>query len=376
MRVIIDGRLIVPHMTGVGRYLLGLCHGLAALGYAETFELWLQSSLPSNHPAWELGKSGILLKRTHYAHMSPYGQLRLPLDLLRASPDLLHYPHFDLPWLTPGRIVVTIHDLKYVAYPRFFPRLGQLRSLVIRVMTMYALRRAQLAIVDSAATARDAQQLLKASPQKLRIVPLGVEARFFVQQDAKELEHLLHRYRISQPYILFVGERRPHKNLRGLLQAFAHFLRMSPTPCQLVIAGQRYAPYQEPEQIAETLSIADHVRFLEHVSDFDLPGLYRAASAFVLLSYYEGFGLPVLEAMASQTPVVVSNRASLPEVAGDAAWIVSPDDAEQAVQALYAAIFDEALRSERIQRGLAWARQFTWENTARLTYQIYQEALR
>lgn len=375
MRVILDGRLILPRMTGVGRYLLGLCQGLAALGHAQSIELWLQSDLPSNHPVWELGKNGFILKRVRYPHMSVYGQLRLPLDLLRASPDLLHYPHFDLPWLTPGRIVVTLHDLKYVAHPEFFPRFSRLRSMVIRLMAMGALHRAQLVIMDSASTAGDAQRLLKASPQKLRVVPLGVERHFFSLPDAKEDEKLLRRYKLNQPYILFVGERRPHKNLRGLLQAFAILQRMSPLPCQLAIVGQPYAPYREPEQIAESLSIADRVRFLEHVPDLELPGLYRAASAFALLSYYEGFGLPVLEAMASQTPVVVSDRASLPEVAGDAAWIVPPDDPEQVAQALFAAMFDESLRCERIQRGLARACQFTWEDTARLTYQIYQEAL-
>lgn len=382
MRIVIDGRLILPAMTGIGRYLLNLIPALAELAVGEQIEVWLQKDLPAAHPAWKLALPGpaqtarIQLRSLPYRHMSPAGMALLPLDIQRAHPDLLHYPHFDLPPLVPGRVVSTLHDLKYLARPGLFVGLGKTRRLIIRLLARHTARRSQRLIAVSQYTASDAVRLLDADPRKLRVIPHGVEPRFYQPGVPGEIDALRARYGLADAYILFVGERRPHKNLPGLIQAFAHFQRLTPIAYQLVIAGKRYGDYQAPEKLVEHLGLASQVRFIEALPDQDLPALLRGAAACALLSLYEGFGLPLLEAMASGTPVVASNLASLPEVAGAAALLVPPDDPLQAAEALKQAVEAGSPREQLIQRGRRRAREFTWQRCAEQTYRVYREAAR
>ncbi len=375
MRVLIDGRMIFATMSGVGRYILGLCRGLLDLGHTASLELWVQQGLPRQHPVWRLAQRGLSIRHVPYPPLTLRSQLGLPFTYRGAHFDLLHYPHFDLPWLTCGKVVITLHDLKYIAHPQFFPSQGQVRARLIHLLASRAVRRAARVMVDSEHTARDAQRLLRASPEKLRLVPLGVDERFFEPLPSGELESIARRYHLRRPYLLFVGERRPHKNLGALLRAYAALRRLTPELISLLVVGRRYGGYSEPEQLTSELGLQDEVDFVEQVEDDDLPALYQMAAAFVSLSLYEGFGLPILEAMAAQTPVVTSGCTSLAEVAGTAAWIVPPDEPQQVAQALYTALYAENERRERVARGVAWARRFTWQRTAALAWQVYQEAL-
>jgi glycosyltransferase involved in cell wall biosynthesis len=384
MKIVIDGRMILPQMTGVGRYLLGLLGALGELDDlpgAPHFEAWLQKDLPLQHPAWKLAGPRMEVRALPAAHMSLAAQWRLPAELLRTHPDLLHCPHFDLPWLTPGCIVATIHDLKYLARPDFFPQMGQAKRLVMLAMMRFTARRSRLLITDAEFTRQDMTRRLGVSLDKTRSIPLGIQPGYFVKASPEEIENLRRRYSLGGPFLLFVGERRPHKNIEGLLRAFSLFQRMqpahnfSPAAYRLVIAGKRYADYQAPEQLAEKLGLGEQVRFIDYVPEADLPLLYRAAEAFVLLSRYEGFGLPVLEAMACGTPVVAADCTSLPEVCGDAGLLVSPDDPEQAALALQQVTAGGARREACIAAGLERAARFTWTACARQTFRVYQEAL-
>jgi glycosyltransferase involved in cell wall biosynthesis len=316
-----------------------------------------------------------MLQSLSASHMSLRGQWELPTALRRTCPDLLHYPHFDLPWLTPGQVVATLYDLKYIARPDFFPTAQRLRSWIILSMTRYTLRRACRVIVPSQSTADDLVARLNADNEKLRVIPLGVDQRYYSPIQLEAIIKTRRRYGLAAPFVLFVGERRPHKNLEGLLRAFDIFRRRASTDHHLVIAGRPYPGYSQPEILAQALGISDYVHFLDNVPDPDLPALYKSASAFVLLSYYEGFGLPVLEALACGTPVVVSNVTSLPEVAGEAGVKVPPDDPEQAAAALLQIIPGGTEREKNIALGLEQARQFTWDRCARQTMQVYREAL-
>jgi len=375
MRVVIDGRMILPEMSGVGRYLICLSHALRELGTDDIFELWLQNSLPTDHLVWNLAGGDFHLRNVKTKQMSLAAQWRIPLELARAQPDLFHYPHFDLPFAIPGRVVATIHDLKYIARPGFFPHVGQAKRLVMRLMMGFTCRRAQCVIAVSHNTAQDLISYLGVPQSKIHVVPHGVDARYFLPTSLQEIQNLNHRYNLTSPYLLFVGERRPHKNLVRLIEAFSLFRRMIQQPYQLVIAGKRYADYQTPEKIAQDTGFKDDIRFIDHLPDADLPTLYRAAEVLILLSYYEGFGLPILEAMASGIPVVASYSTSLPEVVGEAGLLVDPDAPEQIALALRQIIRDGELRDHCITAGLEKARSFTWERCARLTYEVYREAL-
>jgi glycosyltransferase involved in cell wall biosynthesis len=367
--------MILPHMTGAGRYLLGLCAGLNALSGDERIELWLQQVLPTDHPAWGLAGKRVTLRTLPAAHMSLRGQWLLPAALRRLHPDLLHYPHFDLPWLAPGRVVATLYDLKYIARPDFFPTNGRLRRLAILALTRHTLHRARRVIVTSQSTADDLMQRLGAPAGKLRVIPLGVDDSFFAPISPEAIEATRRRYGLERPFVLFVGERRPHKNLEGLLHAFELFRRRTVMGYTLVIAGRSYSDYRSPEALVERLGLADCVQFIDYAQDCDLVSLYHVAEALILLSYYEGFGLPVLEAMACGTPVVVSNLTSLPEVAGEAGLQVAPDDPEAAAEALLQVIPGGPQRQSRIALGLEQARRFTWQRCARQTLDVYTEVL-
>ena len=375
MFIVIDARMILPQMTGAGRYLLGLAGGLRQITPTDTFEIWLQSAIPANHPVWELASPTLRLRRLPLRHMELRQQWALPREIRRARPDLLHYPHFDLPWLVNSPVVATLYDLKYIARPDFFPQQGAAKRLVMRWMMASTARRARRIITISESTRQDLTRRLSVPLEKVRVVPLAVDTAYFAAIPQTEIQAIRQRYQLSAPYILFVGERRPHKNLPGLLEGFARFQKMAPQPCQLVIAGKAYADYQAPERLAEDLNLGNAVRFLDYVPDTDLPHLYRGAQAFALLSYYEGFGLPVLEAMACGTPVVAAASTSLPEVCGQAGLLVDPDQPEQIAQALHQVVTDGAQRQQIIAAGLERARQFTWEACARQTLVVYHEAI-
>lgn len=367
--------MVLAHMTGVGRYLLGLCKGLNTLPGDERIELWLQMGLQPDHPVWELAGKRLSLRTLPARPLSLRSQWVLPAALRDAHPDLLHYPHFDLPWLSPGRLVATLYDLKYIARPDFFPHAGRIRRWLILAMTRHTVRRAKRIIVPSVSTANDLRRRLGASIEKICVIPLGIDERFFESATPQEINHARRRYGLEQPFVLCVGERRPHKNLCGLLRAFQIFRRSAPNDYHLAIVGESYPGYSKPEELTETLGLKTRVHFLDHVAENDLKLLYHATDATVLISHYEGFGLPVLEAMACKSPVVISNVTSLPEVAGNAGLQVPPDAPEQAADALLRVIPGGDLRQECINLGIRQAQRFTWTSCARQTMKVYQEAL-
>lgn len=381
MRLVIDGRLILPHPTGIGRYLLELIPPLASAAAGSSIEVWLQSRLPGEHPAWTLARpsstaaASIALHRVDYAHMSPHGWLRFPFDLHRRPFDLLHYPHFDLPVGVPGKVVITLHDLKYLARRGLITRQPRLRRFLFQKMASAAVRRAENVICVSHTTAADAARFLNADPARLQVAHLGVAERFFNTTSAAEQDQFRLRYRLLNDYLLFVGERRPHKNLVGLIQAYHLFQLQASRSYNLLIVGRPYPGYSAPEKMVETLGLTDRVQFLDWIDDADLPALYHSASAFVLLSYYEGFGLPALEAMACGVPVIAADRAALPEVCASAAVLVPPDDHEAAAQALFDVLSNPEAGASLASRGRIQARSFTWEHCARKTLEVYRSTL-
>jgi glycosyltransferase involved in cell wall biosynthesis len=373
LRVTLDARLILPQMTGIGRYLMGLLGGMQEVLYADQLQVWVQNGLPSDHAVWSLNGGQVRISRIPLHHMDWRAQWTLPLMLHQNSPDLLHYPHFDLPWFTPGKVVLTIHDLKYISQAGFLLGAARLKSIVMKTMLLHAARSAQAVIVDSQFTAQDLMQRMKIEAEKIHVIPLGVNERFFRKCHPQVLEQVRKRYRLPEQYLLTVGERRPHKNLINLIQAFALYQKTSRLSQRLVIAGKAYADYREPQKLVEKLRLVDQVHFLDYVDDADLPALYQMADAFVLLSYYEGFGLPVLEAMASGALVIASNCTALPEVAGENALLVDPRDPQAVSEALHLLLTTESLCEELTRKAQIWAQQFTWRRCAEQTLDCYHQ---
>lgn len=366
--------MILPTMTGVSRYLIGLCRCLDQLEVDCSYELWLQRNLPAGHPARKLGGNRLKLHQVPFPNMSLVGHVLLPFEFARRKADLVHYPHFDLPLGMPGPVVSTIHDLKYIARPDFFPRLDLVKRKVIHFLTRYTSYRSRKIICDSQSTCVDLQNLLGIPREKLHIVHLGVDEHFFLKKSKDELRDFRIKQNLEDPFLFFVGERRPHKNLPGLIRAFKKFKNLDHHDFKLVVAGKSYADYRVPEQITAESGLEGSVRYLSYVPDAELPYYYQSAAAVVTLSYYEGFGLPVLEAMASGTPVVASDCTSHPEVVGDAGLLVPPGEPARAAQAILEVVTPGSTRDRCIKKGEERARSFTWERCACLTHQVYAEA--
>ena len=376
MQFAMDARLILPHMTGIGRYLMGLISGIRSVCHTDQGQIWLQRDLPDDHPVWQMDGGPLSLKRLTVRHMDWRAQWVLPQWTQRESPDVVHYPHIDLPWFTPGKFVLTIHDLKYINQPGFFRRAGQTKHLLMKTMMRHATKHAQAVLTDSQFTADDLTKRLKVDPHKIYTIPLGVGEQFFQNLTNQELNLVRRKYRLPEKYLLTVGERRPHKNLCGLIRAFAHFQKTAQQAYHLVIAGKPYAEYQEPQILVEELGLGGCVFFLDYVEDADLPALYQMASAFLLLSYYEGFGLPILEAMASCVPVIASNCSAIPEVVGQHGLLVDPGDPEATAHALDTILTSDSLRDKLINIARTWAQTFTWQSCAAQTLELYHQVLK
>jgi len=248
------------------------------------------------------------------------------------------------------------------------------KRLMFRWIMRRSARRAARIITISKSTADDVIRVLGLPKEKLSVVPLGVSAAYRPITDEQVLREVCARYSlVPHEYLLYVGVLEPRKNVPRLLHAYA-LLRKSGVRHPLVLVGRRGWKYDDVFRTLEALRLGNDVVFTNHVPEGDLPALYCGARVFVYPSIYEGFGLPVLEAMACGTPVVTSNISSMPEVAGDAALLIEPRDHEQMASAIESVLVDEGLRQSLRERGLKRASVYTWDKTARETLKVYEFA--
>jgi len=268
-------------------------------------------------------------------------------------------------------VIASIHD----AIPYVQPQTSTaLDWLVQRVWLPLAGRRARHILTLSRQSSADLQRCLAIPARKITVIPLAAETHFRPIPLAQR-HPILERHGLEPPYILYVGSVEPRKNLLRLLQAYQR-LRQWSTRWRLVIVGARN--YWKSSPIARAVQdsgLQGCVHFTGYIPDEDLPALYSAADLFAFPSLYEGFGLPVLEAMACGTPVVTSNSSSLPEVVGDAALLVDPYDVEALAEAMRQILADPQLAEDLRQRGLQRASEFSWERTAQSTVAVYRQAL-
>jgi glycosyltransferase involved in cell wall biosynthesis len=390
MHIGIDiSRLGVSARTGTEHYTYELLAALARLDRANRYTLYCNrpsAALPPLGPNMALRPMPAPRLWTHY---------RLSREMLARPPDLLFVPAHVLPLVRPRRSVVTIHDLGYEHFPQTHPRA---QRLYLRLSTLWSARTAARVIAISGATRGDLVARYGVPPAKITVVHHGLSPRFRPEPSPERQTAAQARYGIRPPYFLYIGTVQPRKNLARLIEAFARALEIGdwrleaaaainaaaePFPqsrppdhqfpisnLQLVIAGKRGWLSEPIERRAGELGVAGRVHFTGYVDDEDVPALLSGALAFVFPSLYEGFGLPVLEAMACGAPVIAANTSSLPEVAGDAALLVDPTDTSAIARALRDVAASPALRDELRQKGFARAAQFTWERCARETLRV------
>ncbi|HUZ00043.1 MAG TPA: glycosyltransferase family 1 protein [Thermomicrobiaceae bacterium] len=298
-------------------------------------------------------------------------QVVAPPALARYRMDVVHAPVNVAPVLSPVPTVVTVHDLAFARYPEQYPGLKQ---RYLNALTRRSVRRASRVIAVSENTRIDVLRDYGVAPERVVTVPNGIDPAMKPVPDDDALARFRGEHGLPRHFLLFVGTLQPRKNLLGLLRAYARVRDRLDLPLVVVGgAGWHYTPIFDEVQ---RLGLNDRVSFAGYAAGDTLASWYSAATAFVFPSLYEGFGLPVAEAMACGTAVVTSSTSSLPEVAGDAALLVDPRDLEALGEALVRVASDEALRRNLRERGLARARQFTWERTARETVAVYHEAAR
>lgn len=303
-------------------------------------------------------------------YYSPRMQLQWAMHRLRGrlEADVAFFPHYDAPVvLGAKRAVVTIQDVTHFRVPELFP--GWKRAVASAVFSR-VVGTAERVLVTSESTARDLLEQVPAAAAKIHLIPLGVGEPFDgpVATAPREIEEL-------RPFLLFVGNRKPHKNLAAAVEALA-ILRRDDAALRLVLAGHSYPGWARTLDRARELGVADALVELTEVSDDTLRALYSRCEALLLPSFYEGFGLPALEAMACGAPVVASNRASLPEVVGDAGLLVDPERPAELAEAVRRLRADPALARDLRERGRVRAARLTWANTAEQTTEfLYRTAV-
>jgi glycosyltransferase involved in cell wall biosynthesis len=380
MRIGVDYTSAVRQRAGIGRYTRGLMHAVAALDgqvnaasdnaavTANRYVLFSAGRDP-DEPAWPANFRTRPLPLTD-RHLSIIWQrlrLPVPVELITGPLDVFHSPDFVLPPVLRARTVLTVHDLSFYRHPECSspPLLRYLMSAVPR-----SVKRADMVVADSESTRRDVIELLGMPEDRVAVVYAGVEPHFTPHARDDEAE-VLHRYGIRPPFILAVGTLQPRKNYVRLIRALDRLRRQHGLPHRLVIVGGKGWLYGEIERTIAELGLQEAVMVAGFVHDEDLPALYRAADAFAYPSLYEGFGIPLLEAMACGTPVVTTTVSSMPEVAGDAALLVPPDDVAALADALARLVSDDTLRNDLRQRGFERTRAFTWESAAKRLLGIY-----
>lgn len=304
---------------------------------------------------------------------------RVPSKLLNTSVRLFGFPHLDkrcqagvvfLPSLQsvsltkPSRLLVTIHDLSFERYPEFFSRKARLWHRLVNPRKLC--RRADFILALSEHTKQELVDVYHVPPERITVTYLGVNSVFLNPVAVEKLAIVRQKYRLPERYVLSLGNLEPRKNFRSVIDAFHRV----PTDASLVIVGRPVYRAEELYRRAAEGVAAGRIRFLGYVDAADRPALYRMATCFVYPSYYEGFGLPVLEAMASGTPVIASSATCLPEVVGDAGLLVDPYDVNDIAAAIETLLNDNQLRERLRTKGKLRAQQFTWEKTAEQTAEV------
>jgi len=298
----------------------------------------------------------------------------LPVQLWRHRIDVVFAPSFTLPVSSMRASVVTIHDMRHEDLPQTFPTAY---GATLRWLTRDAARRATCVLTDSWHARARILASYDIPPDRVYVAPLAVDPAFFTRLSRDAGARVAAAYGVRPPYIFSVARPSWQKNLAALVDAFIALRQLDDVPLQLVLTGWR-RPEEAPELWAKlrAAGLENAVRLLGWVPEGDLPMLYQGAMVHVVPARYEGFGLPVLEAMASGVPVIASNATSLPEAAGGAALHFAPDDRTALVAALRHITNDAALRARLIARGVVQARRFTWRHTAEITLTALERAAR
>jgi len=369
MRIGIDCRTVIGNAAGLGRYVEGLVdHLLPLKERGHDYTLYFHQ-IDSRLLKWQEQAKQIVLKAPL---TNLWTHATLPLHLLRHPVDVCHFPNFIAPLVANCKIVITIHDLNFLLFPKNFT----LRTyLALASQVRMSARKSDAIMVDSESTKADVMRLLRVPEEKLNVVYAGIHNRFRPVDDTTAIDGIKSKYHLEH-YVLCVGSLAPQKNLNRLIRAYAKFKQRTNSHYKLVIAGGQAWKYSSIFEEIKQLGITDDVVFTGYVPDEELPVLYSGATAFIYSSLYEGFGFPVLEAMACGTPTITSNVSSMLEVGGKAALFADPYSEDDISNAINRLLEDQVLRQNMVQAGFEQVRKFSFERMAREALHVYEKVMK
>ncbi len=372
--VAVDARML--EHSGIGTYLQNLVQGLVQNGAASTDLLFRF-----------YGSQPLLSK--HLPNLSPasFGSFDCPIyslkehwdyAFLKKQWDLWHCPHYNVPFVKKGKLVVTVHDLTHIALgDKFF---NPLQRMYARTSFAWVRKHADAVIAVSHHTKKDLVEMVGIDPQKIHVIYEGVSPVFKPWEEAGSVDSaardaLQKKYGLNGDFVLYVGNIKPHKNVGQLVRVFRDLRSRRRIKQSLVIVGRQDNRYIDQDKDIQAAQSDPNIRFLSEIPYEELPGLYNLARTLVLPSLYEGFGLVVLEAMACGTPVIVSNRTSLPEIAGNAAEVFDPEEDTNLAHAIEKVLLDRNRSQELTVLGQNRAKQFSWAKMTQETSGVYRKTL-
>ena len=371
MRIGIDGLPLAELRTGIGHYTFELANAMARVAANDEFELLTPVSLMAlaENDQWELPAN---LRVVQTKVNSPWWTVGLPLHIHRAPLSIFHGTNYEIPLWNRCPTVVTIHDLSVILHAEAHPHKRVRRA---RRRLPFMARAATMIITASDCVKREISEHLNIRPEKIAVTRYAAR-RSFRPLPFSQTQKTRQRLRIEEHFILFVGTIEPRKNLITLVRAFAEIMRKTQLRPQLVIVGRSGWLMEETFACIRDSGISDRLRFTGYISEEELCALYSSCITCVYPSLYEGFGLPPLEAMACGAPVIASNVASIRETVGGAASLIAPLDVQSLAQTIAELCGNENKRRSLSVAGLQRASEFSWERTASLTLEVYDEALR
>ncbi len=375
MRIALNYTAAIRQGAGIGTYVRNLFAAMLEQDAQTRYTLLTSGRATAEHPFPEAenvrGRNLLIPDRYLNVLWYRWRTPLLPATLFTGPVDIYHGPDFTLPPL-PRRVrkVVTIHDLAFLEHPEYaVPSLASYLSKVVPE----AVEAADVVATVSHEVGRTLVKHFGTPPEKLTVIPNGVGPHFRRITDPVLLGATQHKFNLKFPLVLAVGTLEPRKNHAGLIKAFYKAQQKKNGPAMLAIAGGPGWMYDEPKQLVEELHLEKKVRFLGRVTDLELVTLYSMATLFAFPSFFEGFGVPPIEAMACGAPVITSNTSALPEVAQDAALLVDPHDIDALTDAITRLTEDASLREELRQKGYERAKQYTWAMSARKMLAVYQK---
>jgi glycosyltransferase involved in cell wall biosynthesis len=371
MRIGIDARWLSIDKGGVGRYTRELLLNLGKIDkdneyYIYTCGSGIQPHLPDNY---------LINTKSPLFEKAMLWYLSLPKDLKHDKVDLFHSPSYFLPFVNVCKSIITVHDV----IPILFPEWRSFKDrLLWRLALQASIKEADKIIAPSLSTQKDVINTYSVSEEKIQVIYPGVDDTFRPVLDASyKIER---KYSIKVPFILYLGPIRIRRNVHRLLIAFRKLKKKYSVNCKLVLIGnaeggldRRYLTFVK--KLISHLDIGAEIIHLNRVPENDLPLFYSASELFVYPSLYEGFGLPLLEAMACGTPVITSNVSSMPEVVGNAGIMVDPRDVGALANSMYEILSNIDLKTKLIDMGIRRSRYFTWNETAKRTLKVYEEVM-